>query len=278
MAGGRPSCARLRGDGHVLASSRVGLDGLSTMVLRCGHDMSREVLQPNRGWGDLRVGGRRHGAGGAGPARPRGTHHRNRSGGLLAQVEEITDRLAQEPWDAAGHRCRRAVRRGGRATRPRGADRTSRRGRPWACLPHRRRDGVRRGEGRGEDQQADQREQHGRATPGHPPRAIGSVAVLGGSSSRVDRDRSRTTVRGSAAARSAAREPTSGCRRCGSGSSERSSTSSTRTAGRRAARERPELRVRRSVPTRPDQLAGQQLVGRRLPARARRRGCRCPPR
>jgi hypothetical protein len=42
----------LRGDGHVLAQVAVGLDGLSTMVLRCGHDMTREALQPHRGWND----------------------------------------------------------------------------------------------------------------------------------------------------------------------------------------------------------------------------------
>ena len=42
----------LRGDGHVLAQLAVGLDGLSTMVLRAGHDLSRDALQPNRGWTD----------------------------------------------------------------------------------------------------------------------------------------------------------------------------------------------------------------------------------
>ena len=42
----------LRGDGHVLAQLAVGLDGLSTMVLRSGHDLDREALQPNRGWTD----------------------------------------------------------------------------------------------------------------------------------------------------------------------------------------------------------------------------------
>jgi hypothetical protein len=92
----------LRGDGHVLAQLAVGLDGLSTMVLRCGRDMSREVLQPNRGWGDLEwevAGTALVERGLLGP----GGRTTDAGLELLAQVEEITDRLAQEPWDAAGH-------------------------------------------------------------------------------------------------------------------------------------------------------------------------------
>jgi hypothetical protein len=91
----------LRGDGHVLAQLAVGLDGLSTMVLRCGHDMTREVLQPNRGWGDLEweVAAER--------LTERGLLDRDgriTEAGLDAQarVEEVTDRLAQEPWDVVG--------------------------------------------------------------------------------------------------------------------------------------------------------------------------------
>ena len=91
----------LRGDGHVLAQLAVGLDGLTTMVLRCGHDMTREVLQPNRGWHDLEweVAEER--------LVERGLlddHGRITDAGreTLARAEEITDRLAQEPWDAVG--------------------------------------------------------------------------------------------------------------------------------------------------------------------------------
>jgi hypothetical protein len=91
----------LRGDGHVLAQLAVGLDGLSTMVLRCGHDMTRESLQPHRGWSDeewtaaqdrLAARGLLDGEGTATPA----------GLAVLAQAEEITDRLAQAPWDLAG--------------------------------------------------------------------------------------------------------------------------------------------------------------------------------
>jgi hypothetical protein len=91
----------LRGDGHVLAQLAVGLDGLTTMVLRCGHDMTREVLQPNRGWGDLEwdIAGER--------LTERGLLDRDgritdRGLDTLARAEEITDRLAHEPWDVAG--------------------------------------------------------------------------------------------------------------------------------------------------------------------------------
>ena len=91
----------LRGDGHVLAQLAVGLDGLSTMVLRCGHDMTREALQPNRGWGDLEweVAEERLAEQGL-----LGRDRRITQEGLdtLARAEEITDRLAQEPWDAVG--------------------------------------------------------------------------------------------------------------------------------------------------------------------------------
>lgn len=91
----------LRGDGHVLAQLAVGLDGLTTMVLRCGHDMTRQVLQPNRGWGDLEW----HVAGEG--LIERGLLDRDgriTAAGLdtLARAEEVTDRLAQEPWDVAG--------------------------------------------------------------------------------------------------------------------------------------------------------------------------------
>jgi hypothetical protein len=91
----------LRGDGHVLAQLSVGLDGLSTMVLRAGHDLEREALQPNRGWTDdewaasaesltarglLAADGRITPAGVA----------------LLDRAEALTDELAEEPWILAG--------------------------------------------------------------------------------------------------------------------------------------------------------------------------------
>ncbi len=91
----------LRGDGHVLAQLAVGLDGLSTMVLRSGHDLDRDALQPNRGWtdeewtasaADLTDRGL---LGPDGRITPAGIE-------LLDRAEALTDELAQEPWTLAG--------------------------------------------------------------------------------------------------------------------------------------------------------------------------------
>jgi hypothetical protein len=91
----------LRGDGHVLAQLAVGLDGLSTMVLRCGHDLAREALQPHRGWTDEEWAD----AGESLAARGLlGLDGRITSTGLdlLERAESLTDELAQEPWTLAG--------------------------------------------------------------------------------------------------------------------------------------------------------------------------------
>jgi hypothetical protein len=91
----------LRGDGHVLAQLSVGLDGLSTMVLRAGHDLERESLQPNRGWTDDEWAASTESLiarGLLGPdaqITPAGVD-------LLDRAEALTDELAQEPWTLAG--------------------------------------------------------------------------------------------------------------------------------------------------------------------------------
>jgi hypothetical protein len=91
----------LRGDGHVLAQLAVGLDGLSTMVLRSGHDLDREALQPNRGWTDdeWTASAETLAARGLldqdGRITPAGVD-------LLDRAEALTDELAQEPWTLAG--------------------------------------------------------------------------------------------------------------------------------------------------------------------------------
>jgi hypothetical protein len=41
-----------RGDGHVAALRTAGLGGCEVLVYRCAHDLSRDFLQPNRGWTD----------------------------------------------------------------------------------------------------------------------------------------------------------------------------------------------------------------------------------
>lgn len=91
----------LRGDGHLVGQLTVGLGGIDTIVLRCGHDLHRDVMQPARGWDDdewaVSEDGLRHRG-------LLGTDGRITDRGLeaMALAEEVTDRLAQEPWDAAG--------------------------------------------------------------------------------------------------------------------------------------------------------------------------------
>jgi hypothetical protein len=91
----------LRGDGHVLAQLAVGLDGLSTMVLRSGHDLPRDVLQPNRGWTDEEWATAGESLAVRGLL---GMDGRITSAGLdvLERAEALTDELAQEPWTIAG--------------------------------------------------------------------------------------------------------------------------------------------------------------------------------
>jgi hypothetical protein len=90
----------LRGDGHVLAQLAVGLDGLSTMVLRAGHDLDRDALQPNRGWTDEEWEGSAAALTDRGLLGPDGritADGRDR----LDRAEVLTDELALEPWTSA---------------------------------------------------------------------------------------------------------------------------------------------------------------------------------
>ena len=91
----------LRGDGHVLAQLAVGLDGLSTMVLRSGHDLDRAVLQPHRGWTDDEWVASAESLAGRGLL---DADHRITPAGieLVGRVESLTDELALEPWTIAG--------------------------------------------------------------------------------------------------------------------------------------------------------------------------------
>ena len=91
----------LRGDGHVLAQLAVGLDGLSTMVLRSGHDLARDALQPNRGWTDEEWEASAATLTGRGLLGADGRITRSGTE-LLERAEALTDELAQEPWTIAG--------------------------------------------------------------------------------------------------------------------------------------------------------------------------------
>lgn len=91
----------LRGDGHLVGQLAVGLGGIDTIVLRCGHDMPRDLMQFARGWTDDEWSASTAALQERGLL---GEDGRITADGLdaMASAEEITDRLAQEPWDAVG--------------------------------------------------------------------------------------------------------------------------------------------------------------------------------
>ena len=94
-----------RGDGHVAAATLAGLDGCEVHVtLVAAGALTRQVLQPNRGWTDdewdgaverLRLRGWLDAEGGlTGPGRR-----------ARARLEEDTDRLAAAPWRRLGRQA-----------------------------------------------------------------------------------------------------------------------------------------------------------------------------
>src|SRR5690349_10577904 len=116
-----------RGDGHFAALAAADIDGCEAVALRCLMDLSRENMQPVRGWtdeawddalarlaargwvdgadGDGGVGGDRRDGGGSGVGGD------GRSGGLTltgagrdahAAVENATDWAAARPWARLG--------------------------------------------------------------------------------------------------------------------------------------------------------------------------------
>jgi hypothetical protein len=89
-----------RGDGHVAALVTTGLSGCEVLVWRAALDLTREILQPNRGWSDqewdaaarrLQQRGWLDGAGR--PTRAGVSGHR--------QIEAATDRACAHPWTRA---------------------------------------------------------------------------------------------------------------------------------------------------------------------------------
>ena len=73
-----------RGDGHFAALAAAGIDGCEAVVLRCAMDMSRELMQPVRGW---------TGEDGTITAAGRAAHD---------AVEAATDEAAGRPWNRMG--------------------------------------------------------------------------------------------------------------------------------------------------------------------------------
>lgn len=90
-----------RGDGHIAALVTVGLGPLDVLALRCGMDMSREYMQPARGWTDeewtecqQRLVDRDL-LDGQGMATQAGRD-------LFRFAEDATNRGAESPWSAVG--------------------------------------------------------------------------------------------------------------------------------------------------------------------------------
>jgi hypothetical protein len=90
-----------RGDGHSAALLAADIDGCEALVLRAGADLSREVLQPVRGWSDEQwdqAAARLAGRGWL------GEDGRVTQAGAAARqaVEVATDRAAARPWARLG--------------------------------------------------------------------------------------------------------------------------------------------------------------------------------
>ncbi|WP_203920140.1 SCO6745 family protein [Rugosimonospora africana] len=90
-----------RGDGHFAALVVAGVSGIESLVLRSGLDLSRDILQPARGWTDEQWQAAAAGLvergllDEAGRATAAGVE-------LYRDVEDVTDRCATGPWRALG--------------------------------------------------------------------------------------------------------------------------------------------------------------------------------
>src|ERR1700734_369750 len=90
-----------RGDGHFAALAAADIDGCEAVVLRCAKDISRDLMQPVRGWTDEQWGAagqrlvERGWVGADGELTP---------AGRLAHdaVEAATDQAAERPWNRMG--------------------------------------------------------------------------------------------------------------------------------------------------------------------------------
>jgi hypothetical protein len=90
-----------RGDGHVATLVAWELDGCSVLVWRSSLDLSRDILQPGRGWSDDEW------AEATQRLRARGwLDVEGRATGAAAEahqeVEAVTDRVSMRPWEELG--------------------------------------------------------------------------------------------------------------------------------------------------------------------------------
>ena len=90
-----------RGDGHFAALAAAGIDGCEAVVLRCAKDISRDLMQPVRGWTDEQWD--------AAAARLAQRGWIGEDGTLTAAgraahdaVEAATDQAAGRPWNRMG--------------------------------------------------------------------------------------------------------------------------------------------------------------------------------
>jgi hypothetical protein len=90
-----------RGDGHFAALAAADIDGCETVVLRCAKDISRDLMQPVRGWTDEQWG--------AAAARLTERGWIGEDGTMTAAgraahdaVEVATDQAAARPWNRMG--------------------------------------------------------------------------------------------------------------------------------------------------------------------------------
>ena len=90
-----------RGDGHFAALTAAGIDGCEAVVLRCAKDISRDLMQPVRGWTDEEWD--------AAAARLAERGWIGEDGTLTAAgrvvhdtVEAATDQAAERPWNRMG--------------------------------------------------------------------------------------------------------------------------------------------------------------------------------
>jgi len=90
-----------RGDGHFAALTAAGLDGCEAVVLRCAEDLSREQLQPIRGWTDEEWEAATARLAARGILAPDGTLTSDGQE-LRATVEDATDRAAVRAWTRLG--------------------------------------------------------------------------------------------------------------------------------------------------------------------------------
>lgn len=91
-----------RGDGHVAANLAYGLDGLAAHLMLCATGaVPRSSLQPHRGWSDEEWDAASRSLSSAGVI---GEHGQLTEAGrtLRQRVEDVTDRLASEPWTHIG--------------------------------------------------------------------------------------------------------------------------------------------------------------------------------